>query len=194
MKLIKTFLLVVLAGFFICNLHDLFAMEMPDVQVKVKASDSVISVLRSLKLEARSVKDGDIILDLTHRDVALLKKAGVDTEIIIDDMDAIRKQEIENSRDYYSYDTLRIEMLNLEVAYPTLAMTHVYGQSVQGRDIMAIKISDNVTVDEAEIEIRWDGSIHGDEKSSMEVANYLVKELLENYVTDPQITDLVNNR
>jgi len=169
-------------------------MENPDVQVKVKATDSVIRVLRNMKLEARSVKDGDIFLDLTHKEVNILNKAGVDTEIVIDDLEAIRKQELKNSRDYHTYDTLRAELLNLEATYPTLAMTRFYGQSVQGRDIMSIKISDNVTVDEPETEIRWDGNIHGDEKSALELAIYLVNELLENYGTDPQITALVDNR
>lgn len=192
MKQFKALIWVVIASVYLISSG--LAMQMPEVQVKVAATDATIDVLRTLKFEARSVKDGEFYLDLTREEVAQLEKRGVSTEVVIADLEAIRKVEMERSRDYYTYTSLRAEMLNLEATYPNLAMTRIHGQSVQGRDIMSIKVSDNVTVDEPEVEIRWDGNIHGDEKSSMEVAIYLVKELLENYGTDPEITALVDSR
>jgi len=170
------------------------AMEDPDIQVKVSVDDGTIRILRDLKLEARHVEDGWIFLDVTYNDADRMRKAGLEPVVVIDDLEAIRRQEMEYGRDYHTYVSLRAEMLNLEATYPTLAQFHVHGQSVQGRDIMSLKISDNVTVDEAEPELRWDGNIHGDEKSALEVAIYLINELLSNYGTDPQITNIVDTR
>ncbi|MBN1295804.1 succinylglutamate desuccinylase/aspartoacylase family protein [bacterium] len=186
---------LIMAGLLVISTGTAFtAMEMPEVQVKVAKMDSVVHVLREMRLEARHVDEGWIYLDITRNDADRMKKAGLNPVVVIEDLEAVRKQEIENSRDYHTYDSLRTEMLALETAYPTLAMFQVYGQSVQGRDIMSMKISDNVTVDEPEPELRWDGNIHGDEKTTVEVAIYLINELLSNYGTDPQITAIVDNR
>ncbi len=169
--------------------------RMPEIQVRVQlVSPEVKAILSHLKLEPRHVERDWIYLDVTREEAERIRKAGLQPEIVIEDLEAVRRQEMEWGRDYHTYDSLRSELLALEAAHPTLAMTHVYGSSVQGREMISIKISDNVTEDEAEPEIRWDGNIHGDEKIGMEVAMYLINELVANYGTDPQITALVDNR
>lgn len=188
-------LTIVFAGYAWFQPSPVAAADMPDIQVRVKVvSPDIKATLSHLRLEPRHVEDNWIYLDVTYDEAEMMRKAGLQIDVVIDDLEAVRRREMEWSRDYHTYDSLRSELLALESTYPDLAKTYVYGTSVQGREIISIKISDNVTVDEPETEIRWDGNIHGDEKIGMEVAMYLINELLSNYGSDPQITNLVDNR
>jgi uncharacterized membrane protein len=55
------------------------------------------------------------------------------------------------------------------------------GDTVNGRDIWALVISDNVSTEENEPEVRLEGGIHGDEWSSVEVPIDIAGYLCENY-------------
>lgn len=80
------------------------------------------------------------------------------------------------------------------VAYaPSLVQQVSIGKSVQNRDIWAVKISDNVGVEEDEPEVYYQGAMHGDEPVGQSNAIYFIDHLLSSYGTDPSITSLVNN-
>ncbi|HPQ41071.1 MAG TPA: M14 family zinc carboxypeptidase, partial [bacterium] len=172
-------------------------LELPDMRIKIRVDQSGdIQTLRAMRIDA-DYRDGDwLVAEVREEEYKRIRHAGFTVEIVEPDLAAERAMYKARGqhRDYHTYESLRQEMLTLEATYPNLAQFIVTGQSVQGRDIMTIKISDNVTVDEAEPEIRWEGNIHGDEKIAMEVAIYLVNELISNYGSDPQITDIVDNR
>lgn len=69
------------------------------------------------------------------------------------------------------------------------------GKSVQGRNILAIKISDNPAVDENEPELLIEGATHGGEvKGSQLIAPYFIDYLTDNYGIDTYITQLINTR
>ena len=85
--------------------------------------------------------------------------------------------------------------LNTDMAaHPTIARQQVIGQSYQGRNIVAIKISDNVATDEAEPEVLFSHGQHAREILTIEMALYLVDLLTDNYGSDTRITNLVNSR
>jgi len=67
-------------------------------------------------------------------------------------------------------------------------------QGIADRDILALKISDNVTVDEDEPEVLVMGLVHAREWITSEIALELVKWLMEGYGTAPWPTWLVDNR
>jgi hypothetical protein len=79
-------------------------------------------------------------------------------------------------------------------AYPNITELISIGQSVYGRELWAMKITDNPSVEEFEPEIQWIGAHHGDETISSEVCYYMIDHLLTNYGTDPQVTWLVDER
>ena len=56
-----------------------------------------------------------------------------------------------------------------------------------------MKISDNVTVAEDEPEFRYISSLDGNEVVGKEMCMYLINYLVDNYGTDPVVTDLVNS-
>jgi hypothetical protein len=56
-----------------------------------------------------------------------------------------------------------------------------------------LKLSDNVTVDEPEPEFKYSATMHGDEPVGTEMCIYLIRLLVENYGTDPELTALVDD-
>ena len=169
----------------------------PSMRVKILISDSQqLKTLHKMKMDPVNRQGDWLYLEVDETGFKDLISAGFDP--IIDQIDLEGEQanykRNGQSRDYHTYTSLRQELVNLETSYPNLAQLIIKGQSVQGRDILTLKISDNATVDEAEPEMRWDGTIHGDEKIAMEVAMFLINELLLNYGEDLQITNIVNHR
>ncbi|WP_412543279.1 M14 family zinc carboxypeptidase [Longispora sp. K20-0274] len=95
---------------------------------------------------------------------------------------------------YHDYAELTTEVNNLAAAKPAIFKKLSYGTSYEGRDLMLIKISDNVDVDEDEPEILFNAHQHAREHLTVEMAIYLMHLLADNYGTDPRITNLVNSR
>jgi hypothetical protein len=67
------------------------------------------------------------------------------------------------------------------------------GESVGGKKILAVKISDNVNTDESEPEVFYTSTIHGDEPSGYVLMLRLIDYILNNYNSDSRVTYLVDN-
>ncbi len=94
---------------------------------------------------------------------------------------------------YHTYDELTAELQLAAQTYPSLCRLESAGNSVQGRDLWIVKISDNVKLEEPEPEFKYISSMHGDEPVGMEMCLYLIRYLLEKYGTVDRVTQLVNN-
>jgi carboxypeptidase D len=127
-----------------------------------------------------------------------LRSRGLECTIDIIEEDTSRMVERslgpEGRGTYHEYDDLLAEMIQLAADYSEIARLDTLGESRQGRKILCMKVSDNVCEDEAEPEIMLDGATHGDEWITEEVVLFMIHHLLENYGTDPEITDLVDTR
>ncbi|MFG3037038.1 M14 family metallopeptidase [Streptomyces sp. NPDC048330] len=95
---------------------------------------------------------------------------------------------------YHSYAEANAEIDQRLAAYPSIMRKQVIGKSYQGRDIVAIKISDNVATDENEPEVLFTHHQHAREHLTVEMALYLLRELGAGYGTDSRITNAVNGR
>ncbi|MER7176078.1 M14 family metallopeptidase [Streptomyces mesophilus] len=95
---------------------------------------------------------------------------------------------------YHNYAEMNAELDQRLAAYPSIMSKRVIGKSYQGRDITAIKISDNVASDEAEPEVLFTHHQHAREHLTVEMALYLVRELGAGYGADSRITNMVNGR
>lgn len=79
-------------------------------------------------------------------------------------------------------------------AYPSLARVTTIGFSHEGRPIKALKISDNVAVNEpAEGDVLFVALHHAREWISVEMALYLAEQILAQYATNPRLQADVNN-
>ena len=94
---------------------------------------------------------------------------------------------------YPSFEEIEIKLKQLVAKYPKLAKLISIGKSVEGRDLWVVKISDNVEKDETEPEFKYISSMHGNEITGRELTQFLIEDLLQNYGSNPLITDLINN-
>lgn len=82
--------------------------------------------------------------------------------------------------EFHTYEELSGEMAALADAWPDIASLHQLGQSVEGRPIWALKISDNVELDEAdESRVLLVGCHHAREWISVETTLLIARHLLE---------------
>jgi carboxypeptidase T len=95
---------------------------------------------------------------------------------------------------YHNYTEMNTEIDQRLAAYPSIMSKRVIGKSYQGRDIVAIKVSDNVATDENEPEVLLTFHQHAREHLTVEMALYLLRELGAGYGSDSRVTDMVNNR
>ena len=86
------------------------------------------------------------------------------------------------------------EILAVANAHPDIVSRFSIGQSYEGREMWAVKISDNVATDEDEPEVLFIGQHHAREHITVEMTLYILHLLADNYGADQQITDLVNSR
>ncbi|MER5775783.1 M14 family metallopeptidase [Streptomyces sp. NPDC002039] len=95
---------------------------------------------------------------------------------------------------YHNYAEANAEIDQRIAQYPGIMSKRVIGKSYQGRDLIAIKISDNVATDEAEPEVLFTHHQHAREHLTVEMALYLLKEFGSKYGTDSRVTNAVNGR
>jgi len=135
---------------------------------------------------------------------AELTKRGTPSFVIIDNVQELYEQQLERpvasakrlvgEIDYAVYHTYAeiIEWLEeLPEAYPELVTLVRIGESYQGNDILAVKITSQNTATKKRV---WfDGGLHAREWISTATVVYILGHLLEYYGTDTIVTELVDN-
>jgi len=95
---------------------------------------------------------------------------------------------------YYSFNQIKNIADSLTTHFPDICKKVIYGYTPQMKELAALKISDNVNVDENEAEILFDGGIHGNEVGASQNVIQFARDLCLAYGTDTYITNMVNNR
>lgn len=95
---------------------------------------------------------------------------------------------------YHDYAELTAVVNRVVADHPTIARKLSIGSSYEGRDLMAVKISDNVATDENEPEILFNSQQHAREHLTVEMAIYLLNLFTDGYGSDSRITNVVNSR
>lgn len=104
--------------------------------------------------------------------------------------------EIDVKREFTQYPTYDayVNLMNQFAAdYPDVCSVQSLGNTVNGREILMAKISDNVQTDEAEPEFLYVATMHGDETLGYICLLNLIEYLLNNYGSVPRVTNLVDN-
>lgn len=96
--------------------------------------------------------------------------------------------------DFHSYPEMTAELHDIVNTYPSIASLYNLGSSVQERTIWGLKITNNPDIEENEAEVRICGCHHGNEIMSAELPLMLAWYMVDNYASDPDIQDLVDNR
>lgn len=132
-----------------------------------------------------------VVVTATAREVRAIERLGY----IVEPLAPIEAQVLPPGFEGYHDFAEMTSAINTDMsAHSNIARQQVIGQTYQGRNIVAIKISDNVATDEAEPEVLFTASQHAREILTVEMALYLVDLFTDNYGSDTRITNLVNSR
>lgn len=94
--------------------------------------------------------------------------------------------------EYHSYEEIGEALAQYASDYPDLCRVSSAGQSIQGRELWWIKITDNPGVREPEPLMKYISTMHGDEPVGTEVMMDLIKRLLTEYETNDRLRTLVD--
>ena len=94
---------------------------------------------------------------------------------------------------YRNFTQVEAELAALAARYPHIAKLESYGEA-GGLKLYALKVSDNVAMDEDEPELMITSATHGDEIITVEVEMELLGELLRAYGTDARLSKMVDER
>lgn len=149
--------------------------------------------LKQLKLNGDYYPNNTARLYVTPSELNKLQVSGIDYTVIEKNLD--NRQPFSASKDaYHTYQEIIDLMDSLASAFPSICQKVVVGNSVEGRELSYLKISDNAAIDETEPELIFDGGIHGDEVGAAENMVRFARELCTTYSSDTAIANRVNSR
>ncbi len=145
------------------------------------------------------IDHGMVYAYANSREFSSFKQMGIPYEILQHPGTLYRPTMTSSTRElrewntYPTYETYVEIMHEFAEDYPEICRLENIGQTVEGRDLLVVKISDNVEQEEAEPEFFYTGTMHGDETAGYIMLLRLIDYLLENYGTDTQVTEFVDN-
>jgi murein tripeptide amidase MpaA len=96
---------------------------------------------------------------------------------------------------YHDHEEMTEFLKDCEVNYTGLTKLESIGKFLQGRDLWMLIITNFENGDAGDKPGMWiDGNTHAGEVTGCEVSLYTIKHLLENYGSDPSITQLLDDR
>ncbi|HRS53620.1 MAG TPA: M14 family zinc carboxypeptidase, partial [Bacteroidales bacterium] len=105
----------------------------------------------------------------------------------------ITKEDKQNWDFYPTYQAYENMMKQFAIDYPNICSLYCIDTLPSGRLLLAVKISDNVNLDEDEPEFFYTSSIHGDELTGYVLTLRLIDYLLSNYGLDTDIKNIIDN-
>ena len=144
------------------------------------------------------VQENHVVANVTREELAKLEQTGFPVELLRDKAkgleDGNKPAGGKGELPLVAYRNLADTISALQaLETPGLAKVYDVGDTIEGRDIWAIKISDNVETDEDEPEVFFCGCHHAREWITVEVALRLAEHLVNGYSTSQAIRDLVDN-
>jgi carboxypeptidase T len=115
-------------------------------------------------------------------------------EIVQDFKHDLQCKRLPQMKDYHSYEQVIEGLKELEAKYPSLAQTFSLGKTVEGRELMALKISGNVKGDTSDKPgVLFVGCVHSYEWPAMEAPFRMAGTILENYDKDEETKKRIDN-
>jgi carboxypeptidase T len=171
------------------------SLENPDI-ISVEKKQEIVTKLKRLDLDLLMEWKGRIYIVARVNDLIQLQKQGIPFRFETEKFYPSYQKEISGeggiNGKYHSYQELEIELKALENAHPQIARLYDIGNSLEKRHIYALKISDNVSLDEEEPAVLFMGCHHAREWIAVEIPFLLAKYLVENYEKSSQVKSLVD--
>jgi hypothetical protein len=96
--------------------------------------------------------------------------------------------------EYMSYAEVKDMLIQLTEEHPDITDLRVLGKTYEGRDIMALRVTDNPDIEEDEPDVLIMGAHHAEELPSAEVPLYVLDFLVNNYDSNGSARRLVDTR
>lgn len=217
-KYLLTFLLTsfLLTGFTQIQIHSRVEIDISEVSLKTLGSYGIPADAGYINR-----KSGTFIAELSQNDLQKLADQNVEYQVLIEDMQDFYVSRNQNVSDrdvqeaasqsdvpvpdgfnlgsmggFLTYDEILAELDSMFQQYPEL-ITEIEPvndmTSIEGRPIYYLKISDNPNADEDEPEVLYTSLTHAREPGGMMTLIFYMYHLLENYESDDEIKQLVDN-
>ena len=198
-----------------------FAQQEKYSKVKILTGENGIQLLAEAGFDVSEgiyKKGVSLISDFSEFEIEKIQNIGLNYEILMDDVvKYYQDQNIgksTNIKDYKdpgdwevpedfefgsmgghcTFDEIVAHLDNMFDKYPDLiTVKESIGQSIEGRELWMVKVSDNPTVNETEPEVFYNGLHHAREPASVMQMLFYLYYLLENYDNDDFIKTLVDN-
>lgn len=177
------------------------ATAAPDTQMQVRvylSNKAQLLTLQSLHPDIVYRGKGYVDIFTIAEKIKDIEQLGLKTEIIHEDIVAFYRSRLTPDKamgDYKTLDEINAYLDQMIADHSDIMSAKVsIGQSLEGRDIWAVKISDNPEIDEDEPEILYVAAIHAREVITPEVLFYYMDWLTNNYGTDPEATVQIDER
>ncbi len=167
--------------------------EVTAVRVELRDRFADLLVLTHLDLDIDGVFDTWARVYVLDEEVEKLRRLGFIVNDLAEEPPPPPSMPFGPPPQYHTYETLTQALQTVAADHPNLVRVFSIGQSVQGRELWVVKITDNPDVEEDEPEVRYVAAMHGDEVVGKEMCVYLIDLLTDSYGSDPRITSLVDS-
>jgi carboxypeptidase T len=160
-------------------------------------TDAAVNAVAATGAAVNSFEHGLLNITATPEEIANIEQLGFTAErqnAMPQVKDATPLDFPSADSNYHNYAEMTTAINAAVAAHPTILSKTAIGNSYEGRQMVALKISDNVGTDEDEPEVLFTAHQHAREHLTIEMALYLLSELTDKYGTDTHITNLVNSR
>jgi len=141
-------------------------------------------------LEIHGVTDSTVSIVATDEELARLSALGYSPRVTLDDYQAWVDSILLGYRTYAQVCTT---MAGLARDHPLICRLDTLGWSVNDSLILAMRVTDNPLIEEAEPEFRVLGPHHGDEKIATEITLSFLQYVLASYDTSTAIHNMVDS-
>ncbi len=175
-----------------------------------------------ITIDHSEMKDNKVTTEISGSELDILKQNGISHTVLINDMAAYyenrskqdylsktsatglcndptvvkpNKFHLGTMGGFFTLVEMQNILDSMSLLYPSLitVKTPLSLQSIEGRNIWMLKISDNPNVDESEPELLYSAVHHAREPASLSQLIFYMWYLLENYSTNPDVKFLVDN-
>jgi carboxypeptidase D len=147
------------------------------------------AMLAQLGFDLERTGEGDVIAFLTAEEMDKLEGLGIGW---IELPRPAPQAPAPDQTSYHDYTALPTKLQQVAAAYPAITRLVSAGQSVQGRELWWLKITDNPDADEDEPGFKYISTMHGDEPVGTELLIRLIDHLTTGYGSDSRVRQIVD--
>ncbi len=167
-----------------------------EVIIPVTGKNEIDQISRFVSIRSAKDKTLHIVLSPLTLDWFIQQKynyliiENADSKGITSSEDLTQALEWTSYPTFTQYDSI---MRSFITNYPSLCRLDTIGKSINGKLILALKISDSANVNENEPEVLYTSTIHGDETGGFVLMLHLADYLLKNYNLNSRVKNIVDN-